>query len=117
MRDQYMAHVTKMLSFGGAPPQAALRDAKGGAGVETALAKASQSVTERRNPESIYHLEATSEFEKSLPLVRFGSFLDAVHSPRVAELNVTNPSYFPAMLQAIRGRTLRRCTLICATTF
>ncbi len=103
IREQYVAHVTKMLSFGGAPPQAALRDAKAVLEFETLLAKASQDVTERRNPDAVYHLETTAQFEKSIPLVRFTSFLDAIHSPHVTELNVINTGYMPALLVAIRS--------------
>jgi putative endopeptidase len=101
IRDQYVAHMTKMLSFGGETPQQALRDANAVLAFETTLANASQSVTERRNPETIYHLEPTVEFEKSLGHLNFTAFLDAVHSPHVEELNVTNLGYMPALVQAV----------------
>ncbi|HZL27919.1 MAG TPA: M13 family metallopeptidase [Acidobacteriaceae bacterium] len=101
LREQYVAHVTKMLSFGGETPQQALRDANAILAFETTLAKASQGVADRRTPENIYHLETMPEFEKSLGRMRFTTFLDAIHSPHVEELNVTNPGYMPALIQAI----------------
>ena len=103
LRDQYVAHIAKMLAFGGESTEKALGDAKEILAFETTLAKASQSVTDRRNPESIYHMKTLAEFEKTVPHVRFESFLDAVHSPHVQELNVINPNYMPALVQAIGG--------------
>ena len=101
LREQYVAHMTKMLSFGGETPQMALHDANAILAFETTLARASQSVTDRREPASIYHLETTAEFEKTLGHLNFGAFLDAVHSPRVQELNVINPGYMPVLIQTI----------------
>jgi putative endopeptidase len=101
IRDQYVAHLTKMLSFGGETPQQALKDANAILAFETTLANASQDVTTRRTPENIYHVETMTDFEKSLGRLRFGAFLDAVHSPHVEELNVANPGYMPAMVQAV----------------
>jgi len=101
LRDQYVAHVTKMLSFGGETPQQALHDAQAILAFETALAGASKSVTDRRDPASIYHLMTTAEFEKTIPRVNFTAFLDEIHSPHVSELNITTPGFMPALLQAI----------------
>jgi predicted metalloendopeptidase len=101
LRDQYVAHVTKMLSFGGETPQQALRDANAILAFETTLAKASQAVADRRTPENIYHIQTMADFQKSLGRLRFTAFLDAIHSPHVEELNVTNPGYMPALIQAI----------------
>jgi putative endopeptidase len=107
IRDQYVAHITQMLSFGGETPQQALKDANDILTFETTLANASQSVTDRRTPENIYHLEPTSEFEKSLGRLNFTTFLDAVHSPHVEELNVANLNYMPALIKAILATDLQ----------
>jgi putative endopeptidase len=107
LRDQYVAHITKMLSFGGETPQQALADANAILAFETTLAKASQDVTFRRTPENIYHLETTPEFEKSLGRMNFNAFLDAIHSPHVAELNVANPGFMPALIQAIMATDIQ----------
>ena len=106
IRNQYLEHVTKMLSLGGATPQKALLQAKAILAFETTLANASQGVTERRDPEKIYHLEPIATFQKSIPYVNFNAFLDGIHSAKVPELNVTNPSFFPAMRGAILSTDL-----------
>jgi putative endopeptidase len=101
LREQYVAHVAKMLSFGGETPQQAMVDAKAILAFETELAKASQDVTERRDPEKIYHLETMAEFQKSLGRASFTPFQDGIHSPHVQELNVTNPGFMPALIRLI----------------
>jgi putative endopeptidase len=106
LREQYVAHVTKMLTLAGSPPQMALRDARAVMAFETELAKASMGVTELRDPEKTYHLQPIATFEATMPHVNFGEFLDAVGSPRVSELNNATPDYFPAMLEAINASDL-----------
>jgi putative endopeptidase len=106
LRDQYVAHVTKMLTLAGSSPQQAQKDAKSILEFETALAKASLGVTELRDPENTYHLQPIATFEASIPDVDFGAFLDAIHSPRVSELNNATPAFFPAMLTAVQAADL-----------
>ncbi len=106
LRDQYVAHITKMLSFAGDPPQKALAEAHAILDFETILAKASMDVTSRRDPEAVYHLEPIATFQKSIPYVNFNAFLDGIHSQKVAELNVANIGFFPAMRQAILDTNL-----------
>jgi putative endopeptidase len=101
LREQYVAHITKMLTFAGDTPQKAAVEASAILEFETTLAKASQDITERRDPAKVYHLKTMAEFEKTIPHVDFNGFLDAIHSPHVTELNVVNPDYMPALMQAI----------------
>src|SRR5271163_747384 len=57
LREQYVAHVAKMLELAGSSPEKAKKDAQAMMAFETSLAKASMGVTEMRNPEKIYHLQ------------------------------------------------------------
>ncbi|HTD95563.1 MAG TPA: M13 family metallopeptidase [Edaphobacter sp.] len=106
LREQYLAHMAKMLTLGGSTPERAQKDAQAVMTMETALAKASMGVTEMRDPEKTYHLQTISTFEASLPGVNFGEFQDALHSPRVSELNNATPEFFPAMLTEIKTNDL-----------
>jgi endothelin-converting enzyme/putative endopeptidase len=107
IRQQYVAHITKMLTLAGSSPQQALVEANGILSFETALAKGSLSVTDMRDPENIYHLQPIATFEASLPGVDFGAFLDAMHSPRVSELNNATPAFFPVLLKEMDAADLR----------
>jgi len=102
IRKQYVAHVAKMLTLAGDPPEKAQKEAAAILQFETALAKASLGVVDMRDPEKTYHLQPIATFEKSMPYVNFGTFEEAVHSPHVAEINDATPAFFPALMTAVR---------------
>lgn len=102
LRDQYVAHVAKMLVLAGSSPAQADKDAHSIMTLETALAKASLGVVEMRDPEKTYHLQPIATFTASLPNVNFNAFEDAIHSPHVTEINNATPEYWPALLNQIR---------------
>jgi putative endopeptidase len=106
LRQQYVAHVAKMLELAGSTPEQAAKDAKNIMAFETELAKSSMGVTEMRQPENIYHMQPIATFEATIPGVAFGSFQDAIHSPRVSELNNATPEFMPAMMKASHGADL-----------
>ncbi len=106
LREQYVAHVTKILTFAGETPQQATTDARNILAFETKLAQASMPVTDRRDPAAVYHPETLATFEASLNGVPFGRFFEAIHSPNIESLNVANPKFFPAMVEAIKAAEL-----------
>jgi len=106
IRQQYVAHVAKMLTLAGSTPEQAQKDAASIMGLETGLAKGSLSVTDMRDPEKTYHLQPIATFEANLPGVNFGSFEDAIHSPRVGEINNATLQFFPVLMQEIRSNDL-----------
>jgi putative endopeptidase len=99
LREQYVAHVAKMLTLAGSSPEQAKKDATAIMAFETALAKASLGVTDMREPEKTYHLQPIATFEATIPNVDFGAFQDEIHSPRVTEINNATPEFFPALLK------------------
>ena len=60
-----------------------------------------------RDPEKTYHLQPIATFEKTIPGVDFNEFEDAIHSPRVGELNNSTPEFFPALVKEINGTDLK----------
>ena len=102
IRDQYVAHVAKMLVLAGSPEAQADKDAHSIMAMETALAKASLGAVDMRDPEKTYHLQPIAQFTANLPNVNFGAFEDAIHSPHVKEINNSTPDYWPALLAQIR---------------
>jgi putative endopeptidase len=103
LRQQYEAHIANMLTLAGSTSEQAKTDAAAILAFETALAKASMSVTEMRDPEKIYHMQTISAFEATIPGVDFGRFLEAVHSPQVTEINDSTPEFFPALVHTVRS--------------
>ncbi|QHN04841.1 M13 family metallopeptidase [Granulicella sp. WH15] len=92
-RKDYVEHVAKMLTLGGSTPQQAAKDAAAIMTLETEMAKASMGVTERRDPDKIYHIVPVATMDKLLPFGMYEQFEDAAHSPRVAELNDASPDF------------------------
>jgi putative endopeptidase len=106
LRQQYVAHVAKMLELAGSSPEQAAKDAKNIMAFETELAKASLGVVDLREPEKTYHMQPIATFEATIPGMDFGTFQDAIHSPRVSELNNATPEYLPAMMKAVHATDL-----------
>ena len=106
LRDQYVEHVTRMLSLAGEPPQRALADAHAILALETKLAEASLTNTQMRDPAAIYHPESLATFEGSMNGIPFAPFLEAIHSPAVTSLNVATPNFFPAMIAAVMSEKM-----------
>ncbi|MBO0911755.1 MAG: M13 family metallopeptidase [Acidobacteria bacterium] len=96
-RAQYVAHVAKMLEFIGEPPADARADAQRVMAVETALAKASLTVTERRDPANVYHKLPLTDLEKINPGFAWNRYLRATGTPPVENLNVTVPDFFKGL--------------------
>ena len=106
IRQQYVAHVAKMLTLAGSTPEQAQKDADSILAFETALAKGSLSVTDMRDPEKTYHLQPIATFEASIPGVNFGAYEETVHSPKVSEINNATPQFFPVLMEQIHSNDL-----------
>ncbi len=96
IRAQYVAHVAKMLTLAGSTPAQAQIDAANIMTLETALAKASLGVVDMREPEKTYHLQPIETF-MALSGPSFTDFEDAIHSPRVTEINNATPDFWPEL--------------------
>ena len=100
LREQYVAHVAKMLELAGSTPEQAAKDAKNIIAFETELAKASMGVTECGSRRTFITCNRSRSLRRRYQGVDFGAFQDAIRSPRVSEINNATPEYFPAMMKA-----------------
>ena len=107
IREQYVAHITNMLSLSGETPQQALVDAKNILAFETKLADVSLTNTQRRDPAAIYHMEKLADFEASISPMPFDKFLETIHTPHIDSLNVTVPKFFPAAMAAVTAADIQ----------
>jgi predicted metalloendopeptidase len=107
IRNQFVEHITNVLSLSGETPQQALIDAKNILAFETKLAEASMTNVEMRDPEAIYHPMSLAAFEDTLKPVPFAPFLEAIHSPSIDNLVVATPKFFPAMVAAVNATDLQ----------
>src|SRR5437868_10666111 len=74
LRDQYVEHVTKMLTLLGEDPKAAGKHAKKILALETSLAQASRSKVELRDPQKNYNKMKTSALQLLTPDFKWDAY-------------------------------------------
>jgi putative endopeptidase len=94
IRKQYVEHVTKMFTLAGDSPEESAKEAASVMEIETALAKASTSRTDLREPENRYHIYTLTDFEKLAPDYDFSIYFKDVKIRPFETLNVATPNFF-----------------------
>ena len=94
IRKQYIEHVTKMFTLAGDSPDQAAKEAGAVMEIETALAKASTSRTDLRDPENRYHIYTVADLNKLAPDLDFGVYFKDVKVGQFDSLNVATPNFF-----------------------
>ena len=97
LRADYEQHVAKMFTLAGDAPEKAAGEAKTVMAIETALAKASRSRVELRDPEKNYHPMAIAEVNALTPDWPWQSYLHEVGAPKLEQVNIRQPEFFKAM--------------------
>src|ERR1700687_1814351 len=90
-RQKYVEHVAKMLVLSGESEARAKTDAAIVMGMETALATASLSRVDKRDPYKLYHKMTPEALEKITPNLDWKGYLGGVGLGGVQTLNVTEP--------------------------
>ncbi len=105
-RKQYVQHVTNMLHLLGEQQGTAASDAQKIMGLETALAKVSMTVVERRDPEKLYHKLPVTDLDKMAPTFAWNRYLRETDTPAVQSLNVTTPDFFKGLETVLQKQDL-----------
>jgi putative endopeptidase len=106
IREQYVAHVTKMFELMNDSPEAAAQEAGDVLRIETALAKGSLSRVERRDPANTYHIMTIAQLQASAPEYDWKQFLDGDGLAKVETLNVVSPGYIKAVNEVLQSESL-----------
>ena len=106
LRKQYQAHVARMFGLVGDSPQEAQREAVAVMRMETALAKASLTIVQRRNPRSLFHKMKLQELQTLTPDFDWGAYLHASGISAVTEFNVAEPKFYQALSLLLRTASL-----------
>jgi putative endopeptidase len=106
IRAQYIEHLNKMFTLAGDTPEQAAKEAAAVMEIETALAKASTSRTDLRQPENRYHIYTVADFQKSAPSIDWSTYFTAVGIGHFDTLNVTTPDYFKALSGLVTSEPL-----------
>ncbi len=97
LQEQYRAHVEKMLTLAGTRPAQAKKDAETIYKIERALAEASMSRVDRRDPKKIYHRIDLAGAKAKAPHFPWAAYLADIGHPDVDKINVATPEFFVAL--------------------
>ena len=92
-RKQYVDHVHKMFVLAGEPEAQAAKDADTVMAIETRLARASLTVTQRREPQNLNHPTDVAAIAKTLSHFNLSDYDAAAHAPASGKANETEPKF------------------------
>ncbi|HEY4118122.1 MAG TPA: M13 family metallopeptidase [Byssovorax sp.] len=97
LRDKYVAHVERVLALGGYSKAAAKAGAADVMRIETALADASKTPRERRDPKAMYNRVERVGVEKLAPTFGWAAYLAGVGAKDLTTITVTSPRFFEGL--------------------
>ncbi len=96
MREQYVAHVTKMLTLAGAPEATAAEHAKKIMALETSLAVPARTRVELRDPQKNYNKKTQAELQALTPEWKWADYFKEISLTSPGDINVGQPDFFTA---------------------
>jgi putative endopeptidase len=93
-RERYVQHVQRLFQLVGENPEAAKKDADTVMRLETALAKASMTRVDRRDPYKMKHKMQLPDLSVLTPNFDWKAYYSTAQYPQFETLNVTAPDFF-----------------------
>jgi endothelin-converting enzyme/putative endopeptidase len=106
LREQYVAHVQKMLTLLGGSRAQADADAKAVLRVETDLAKGSLDLVSRRDPNQVYHKMSVKELAALSPSIDWPKYFAGVGTPSFKDLDVSVPEFFKTLDAVLKNSSV-----------
>ncbi|MFP5235264.1 MAG: M13 family metallopeptidase [Acidobacteriota bacterium] len=97
IRQEYRENMTKVFTLSGDSAEQAAKEADAVLKIETAMAKASMSRTELRDPEARYHIYTIADLQKLAPDFDFSVYFKDVNVRPFSTLNVGTPNFFKGL--------------------
>jgi endothelin-converting enzyme/putative endopeptidase len=105
-RQKYLDHVQKMFELLGEPADMAKAHAQTVMEIETALAKASLTRVELRDPQKLFHKMPVSQLQALTPSFRWSAYYAAAKVPNSPLVNVTEPTFYKELQALLKTRPL-----------
>ena len=105
-REQYQAHIAKVLELVGDAPDAARKRAAEIMRLETAFAAASLTKVERRDPYKMKHKMRPAELDAMAPNLAWNAYLALLKAPEISTANVTAPAFFGEVSRRLASEPL-----------
>jgi endothelin-converting enzyme/putative endopeptidase len=106
LREQYVAHVRKMLELAGEPAAKSAADADAVMHIETELAMGALDRVSRRDPNKTYHKMSIKELEGLSPGIDWPKFFAGLGTPAFTDLNVSVPDFFKDLNQVLANTSV-----------
>jgi endothelin-converting enzyme/putative endopeptidase len=108
IRKRYVAYLAQLLGMAGTPQAKADEQAAAVMKIETALATASLTRVERRDPYKTYNPMTLEQVEGLAPALEVGAYLRKVGMPEAAltKINVSQPKFFAALQAELANKPL-----------
>src|SRR5213080_4949376 len=103
LRDQYLDHVSKMLTLLGQPKDKAADNAKKIMALETSLAQASRTRVELRDPQKNYNKMTQKDLQALTPDWNWSDYFKGINLVEPGDINVQQPEFFKAANAAFTG--------------
>jgi endothelin-converting enzyme/putative endopeptidase len=94
VRSKYVKHIAQTFMLLGETPEQAANDAAKVMEIETALAKASLSRVDKRDPYKLVHKMNAKGLQGLTPGFDWKTYLAALGQPKLNDFNVTEPAFF-----------------------
>jgi putative endopeptidase len=106
-RNRYLEHVAKVLELSGTAPTTAAAEARVVLRIETALARASLTRVEQRDPYKIYHRETADSLKKIAPAFDWDGYFEHTRLKPDPWLNVAQPAFLTELNARLENETLK----------
>src|SRR6478735_291395 len=106
IRQKYLVHVQKMLELLGDSPDAAKRESATIMQIETALARASLTRVEQRDPHNLFHKMDRKQLQALTPNFDWNTYLKTAGVGEVGTFNVTEPKFYQELDHQIQSNNL-----------
>jgi endothelin-converting enzyme/putative endopeptidase len=105
-RAKYVDYAAQVFTLLGETPQGAKSDAATVMEIETALAQASLTRVERREPHNLFHKLTAAQLARLTPAFHWPDYWKASGMAPQAEVNVTEPKFFEAVERLLQSRSI-----------
>jgi putative endopeptidase len=106
IRQKYLAHVQKILELIGDSPDAARREAQMIMKIETALANATLTRVEQRDPHNLFHKMDLKQVKALTPSFEWDAYLQNGGVGSLNIFNVTEPRFYQEMEKQLQSNSL-----------
>ena len=105
-RQKYLEHVQKMLELLGEPADPAKAHAQTVMEIETALAKASLTRVEQRDPHKLFHKMTPAQLQALTPSFPWSDYFAAAQVGSLPVINVSEPAFYKELETLLKSRSL-----------